>query len=210
MPQEGDDEACSASSTEDVISQLTREIKRKNELLDEKERTIKHLQDQVYLERFGVYRFSRDDAVISFYTGFQSYKTFEAFFRWIQPTAQNAVSPYYVPSETISLAGRPRCMLLIDECFMFLCRLRVGLLEQDLSVRFNCSLPTVSRKFVTWLNLLYVVLGRMPIWLSRQVIDSKMPKGFRTMYPSTRVIIDCTEIYTERPSENVGVHDWRI
>ena len=75
------------------------------------------------MERFGIYRFGNDDSLISFYTGFPSYKAFNVFFKWVEPTAQNAHSPYYLPSETISLAGRPRCMLLIDELFMFLCRL---------------------------------------------------------------------------------------
>ncbi|KAK2141767.1 hypothetical protein LSH36_1045g00006 [Paralvinella palmiformis] len=136
----------------------------------------------------------------AFYTGFSSQKTLIAFFKWVKPTAQNAHSPYYTPSDTFSLAGWPRCMPLVDELFMFLCRLRLGLLEQDLSSRFNCSIPTISRIFLTWVNLLYFVLGHIPIWLPRDNIDFYMPDGFRKSYPSTRVIIDCTELYTEKPS----------
>ena len=112
-------------------------------------------------------------------------------------------SAYYVGSETISLAGRKRTMLLIDEFFMFLCRLHMGLLEQDLSIRFNCSVPTVSRKIVTWANFLYFVLGSIPIWLTKQQIDELMPECFKATYPKTRVIIDCTEIKTQQPSSLV-------
>jgi hypothetical protein len=179
------------------------QVKEQNKKLEEKDEKISYLEHQVQMERFGIYRFGSDNSMIAFYTGFPSYKALTVFFKWIEPTAQNAHSPYYLPSESISLAGRPRCMLLIDELFMFLSRLRVGLLEQDLSVRFNCSVATVSRTFLTWVNLLYFILGRIPIWLPRDEIDASMPDSFRKLYPSTRVIIDCTEIYTEKPSSLV-------
>jgi hypothetical protein len=66
-------------------------------------------------------------------------------------------------------------MLLIDELFMFLCPLYMGLLEQDLNIRFYCSVPTVSRKIVTWANFLYFVLGTIPIWLTKTQIQDLMP-----------------------------------
>ena len=109
-------------------------------------------------------------------------------------------SAYHKAGDMISLAGRKRCTPLIDEFFMFLCRLRAGLLEQDLSVRFNCSLSTVSRKIVTWANFLYFALGIIPIWLSKSTIQELMPDCFKQLYSNTRVIIDCTEIKTQQPS----------
>ena len=112
-------------------------------------------------------------------------------------------SAYYKRSDTVSLAGRKRNMLLIDEMFMFFCRLKAGLLEQDLGVRFNCSVATISRKIITWANFLYFTLGSMPIWLSREKIDKHMPDIFKSLYPRTRVIIDCTELKTQAPSSLV-------
>ncbi|CAC5392187.1 unnamed protein product [Mytilus coruscus] len=91
-------------------------------------------------------------------------------------------------------------MVLIDELFMFLCRLKCGLFEQDLACRFNVHVSTVSRKLITWSNFLYFVLGSINIWPTRKQIQNKMPQVFKTLYPTTRVIIDCTEIPTERPS----------
>jgi hypothetical protein len=142
---------------------LDSDIKESNSLLDDKDAVIKDLEEklkqksdeceylshQLKLEKFGIYRFSRDNTMIDCYTGFQTYDTFLAFYRCIEPTAQNMQSAYYQSSEVISLAGRKRNMLLIDELFMFMCRLYMGLLEQDLSIRFNCYVPTVSRKIVT-------------------------------------------------------------
>lgn len=180
----------------DIIRQLQQQLEQTKE---ENER----LKSQLILERFGLNRFSNDDASISFYTGFSSYYSFLTFFNVIQPSAKNMKSAYYVPSETISLAGRKRSMQLIDEMFMFFCRLRAGLLEQDLSIRFNCSVSTVSRKIITWTNFLYFILAELPIWLSKENIQKLMPQDFKSLYPNTRVIIDCTELRTQTPSSLV-------
>ena len=88
----------------------------------------------------------------------------------------------------------------IDELFMFLCRLKCGFLSDDLSVRFNVHKSTVSRKNITWSNYLYFLLGGINIWPSREKIMQHMPEVFKLSYSKTRVIIDCTEIFTERPS----------
>jgi hypothetical protein len=50
--------------------------------------------------------------MINLYTGFQTYDTFLAFYRCIEPTAQNMQSAYYQSSEVISLAERKRNMLI--------------------------------------------------------------------------------------------------
>ena len=62
----------------------------------------------------------------------------------------------------------------------------------------SCS--TVSRIFATWINFLYLKFKEIPLWPPREVIQSTMPKVFRDKYPMTRVIIDATEIFVEKPS----------
>ena len=89
---------------------------------------------------------------------------------------------------------------LMDELFMFLCRLRQNFGEQDLAIHFNISQSSVSRKLITWVNFLYFVLGQLPMWLPRKHIDQLMPASFKQIYSSTRVIIDSTEIWTQSAS----------
>lgn len=98
-------------------------------------------------------------------------------------------------------ASRPsaRTMLLIDELFLFLVRIRLCLFEQDLADRFLLSISTVSWKITTWANYLYFLLGTQPVWASRQQINECMPQAFKELYPATRVIIDCTELYVQTP-----------
>ena len=145
------------------------------EEIDKLKEENKLLQSQIEIERFGINRFSNDDSCVQFYTGFPTYVSFITFFSIIEPSAKNMKSVYYEASETLSLAGRKRGMQLIDELFMFFCRLHGGLLEKDLSVRFNCSISTISRKIITWANFLYFSLADIPIWLSKTSIQRLMP-----------------------------------
>ena len=73
-------------------------------------------------------------------------------------------------------------------------------MEQDLADRFGISTSTVSRIFTTWINFLYLRLKDLPLWPPKEIIDTYMPQVFKSLYPTTRVIVDATEIYVEKPS----------
>ena len=79
-------------------------------------------------------------------------------------------------------------------------RLRLCSLEEDLAHQFSISIATVSRICTTWIRVLNNQLRPLIPWPSRASTDLHMPTQFKEQYPCTRVIIDCTEIYTETPS----------
>lgn len=93
-----------------------------------------------------------------------------------------------------------RSLHLIDEFFLYCCRVSAGLKEKMLADIFKVSLSTVSRIIITWANYLYLILGSLPIWMSRQDVNSTMPEKFRQFCPEVRVIIDCAEIRCQNPS----------
>ncbi len=62
------------------------------------------------------------------------------------------------------------------------------------------SQSTVSRILVTWTNLLYVKFKELNIWPSREQVNKFMPHSFKDSYPSTRCIIDATEIFIQMPT----------
>ena len=92
--------------------------------------------------------------------------------------------------------GKSRSLSPEQELFMVRC----GLLLEDVAHRFGLSTSHVSRIWVTWIAFLYQRLRALPIWPSRQFVDANMPACFKISYPQTRVIIDCTELFIERPS----------
>ena len=104
-------------------------IEELQEKLNQKTEECDLINKQLNAERFFVNRFCKDDKLILFYTGFISYNVFISFYECLEPQTKSMQSKYYKSGEIISLADRKRNMLLIDELFMFLCRLRVGLLE---------------------------------------------------------------------------------
>ena len=78
--------------------------------------------------------------------------------------------------------------------------LKNGFARSHLAWLFKISKSTVTRYLITWTNFCYFSLGAIPIWPSIEVIDSTMPQSFKNTYPSTRCIIDCTELFRQRPS----------
>ena len=87
----------------------------------------------------------------------------------------------------------------MEQFFMTLLRLQLGLMEQDLAHRFGVSQSTASRVTTTWINLLYLKLKEILIWMKKECVQFAMPQQFKKQYPSTRVTIDATEIYVEQP-----------
>ncbi|KAH3879680.1 hypothetical protein DPMN_003586 [Dreissena polymorpha] len=139
------------------------------------------------------------DEQLCFYTGIPSNEHFQAVFDEIKDNAEEQTSRRKV-SYTTNQGGRPRSLSVINEFFMVLMRLRLGLLIEDLAFRFCLSKSQCSDIVNRWIDYLSVQLAVLVQWPSIEVIKSNMPKLFKDKFPDTRIIVDCTEIYTEVPS----------
>ena len=139
------------------------------------------------------------DELVSFYTGIPSRDTFEAVFDEIKDEAEARTSSRKLDYSSSS-GGRPRTLSVVNEFFMVLLRLRLGLLLEDLSFRFCISTSQCSEIIERWINYLVIQLSFLVQWPSRDTINHNMPKCFREKFPSTRIIVDCTELYSETSS----------
>ncbi|CAB4009571.1 THAP domain-containing 11, partial [Paramuricea clavata] len=131
--------------------------------------------------------------------------TFKAFYDYLCPACERL---QYIgswnttkPTENREKCGPRRTLSPEEELFLCLVRFRLGLLERDLANRFNISESHVSRIWVTWLDFLYRRLRSIPIWPSQSYVRETSPPSFKESYPNTRVIIDCTELFIETPSQ---------
>ena len=155
-------------------------------------------QKEGHIERFGLQRFQGSDSDIRFYTSLPSYVILLAIFNYLKPLLSML---YHNDNQTLrTYTPCLRSLQPIDEFFLVLVRLRLGLFERDVADRFSISTATVSRIFNSWIVFLSHQLRPLIIWPSRQVIQQHMPSQFKKLYPSARCIIDCTEIFCQTPS----------
>lgn len=84
---------------------------------------------------------------------------------------------------------------------MSLMRMRLNLPVQFLGFEFGISPSTVSRYFIELVNIMYVRLKPVIQWPGREQLRKTMPVQFRMAFgDKIAVIIDCFEIFIERPS----------
>ena len=96
--------------------------------------------------------------------------------------------------------GPNRGLTLKEEMALTLMKLRLGLLNEDLADRFGISSPHVSRIFTTWIKILSEILGSLVFNPPKEVVREHLPPAFQSSkYSSVRHIIDCSEIFLERP-----------
>jgi len=86
-----------------------------------------------------------------------------------------------------------------DHFLLFLMKLQLGLLYKDLAFRFNISEQAVSRIFRHWVPLISKSVKFLIVWPEQGVIKRNLPSCFKKKFSSCTCIIDCTEIFIERP-----------
>ena len=200
---ESEDSGCcylpsQSHASRSVAVQTTENICSYSELQNE----IAELKQKLVSSTFRLSNIMQNDQKILFYTGFPNYYTLKACYDCLGP-AVNSLHYWGSMQSTTegkSSRGRSRSLPPIEEFFLVLVRLRLGLFERDLADRFGILVPTVSRICITWTNFLYWKLKKLLLWPKREMVKSYMPRVFKDLYPTTRVIIDATEVFVETPS----------
>lgn len=141
---------------------------------------------------------------MAFWTGFPNYDTFLALFEYLEPRAKNlrywrgdATTP---EASSKKKSGPNRKMELIDEFFLTMVRLKVGLLYEDLAIRFSISVGSVSSIFNSWINLMHADLKELCELPSKDVLTENQSKAMKN-FEEVRVILDCTEIFVQNPTK---------
>lgn len=95
--------------------------------------------------------------------------------------------------------GQGRKLTLKEELVLTLLRLRRGFHNRTVGNLFHISESSVSRIFISWINLMYHDLQFLIRWPTKEQVRSKLPKCFK-YFQKTRCIIDCTEFFVQKPS----------
>ncbi|KAG1695932.1 hypothetical protein GQR58_006430 [Nymphon striatum] len=130
--------------------------------------------------------FVNQDERVKYYTGLPNYLTLMVVFDMVAS---------YVPTPRLSELGK------FERLIMTLMRLKLNLPVQDLAYRFQTSVSTVSRTFVIIVHVMYMRLKNLLYWPEREELRPTMPIEFRRHFGlKTAVIIDCFEVFIQRPS----------
>ena len=194
------------TQTDKILDPSLLAVKIENVMLKNKITNLKQQLDKCQQDKsranFGVNDVSNDDAKCKFYTGltwmqFMCMWNFlgpakDKLFYWNQPLKNGDKSPSKRP-------GARRKLSPMDELFLTLVRLRVGLLNADLSYRFGVSTSNVSKIVTTWIQFLYLQFGmlRNHMFPSREILKLNTPPCF-AKFKDIRVIIDCCEFFVEQ------------
>lgn len=106
------------------------------------------LQAQLLKVKFCAAILKNDDEMTYFYTGLPTYKLFVGLFQILEPVARE----------------RSFGMHLIDEFFLVLVKLRLGVPHKDLAYRMNVSRSTISDIFQKWITLMSIELKPLIVW----------------------------------------------
>ena len=157
--------------------------------------------------RFSINNIKTDDSLVRFYTGLPSYSHFLALSQFLSDCSNGMA--LWAGNARTNVPGRrtdvaQRTLSRSDELFLTLIKLRRDCPFADLGMRFGLSMSSVGRIFTTWLMLMFRKFkesAKLPAWPSREQVKITMPQPFKDLFPSTRVIIDCTEFPVEVPSD---------
>ena len=207
--------ACETESPQtepDVIFELQRKIESlETQLADCQEKLSEAEKENAVLlaRQFSLDKIKDDNAAVLFYTGFPSYEALISFYKYIEPKlskmqywkGENLLkeSQPYQRDDNKRKPGPSRKLTFLDEFLLVLMRLKAGLFVPDLADRFGISTSLVSRICITWINLLYHELKDLFPFPTQELVRKNMPKEF-AQYATTRIILDCTELFIQRPS----------
>ena len=162
-------------------------------------------------KRFGINKYVSDNNAIKFYTGLPVYESFMALDNFVKPkdgyqlNYRNCTKDNIRKDATCSKRGRTRALSDADELFLTLSRLGLNLLEDYLHFRYDISVTSVSEIFLTWMDRLDCCLNALDqIPRLKQGLRQLLPESFKGHFEDIDLIIDCTEIFTEKPSDPIA------
>ena len=193
---------------------LQEEMSKKIKLLSDEISALKEQINAINLEfeefksrHFSLDRIKNDPSAVKFYTGFPNYESLISVFKYFEPKFQRV--HYWTGPKTFetikeqlqyqsadmfrSKPGSKRSLSLLEEFFIVLLRLKVVLFLGDIADRYHISSGHVSKIFTTWINFLYHELPLLFPFPSQANVRKYMPNQFKE-YPTTRIIIDGTEL----------------
>ena len=125
-----------------------------------------------------------DDSKVKYFTGLPSYGILKTVVDFIYPcindSSRSSLSPF-------------------NQFLMVLVRLRMNMDVQHLAYHFGIHSSTVCQIFRKW-TVMFECLKPLVKWPERGRLYKTMPLTFKVKFSNCVVILDCLEIFMERPT----------
>ena len=181
-------------SKSDEISKLKLQLQDKereiamyhNELISRNDECYKLREsaDSNVKQIFGFNSIKHSSDSINFYTGLPNFDTFT----WVLNRVESGAEKFHT---RLSSA---------DHLLIVFMKLRLGLLNKDIAFRFGIKCPTISKIFRCWVKVAAMKLKCLIVWPDKGAIRYNLPPCFTKKYRDAVCIIDCSEIFIQRPT----------
>ena len=166
-------------------------IKYRKELNARSQQVYKLREDitEIKNKAFGCNAIKNSNSSINFFTGLESLEVFN----WVLHKIRADVNLCHTR------------LSLEDHLLIVFMKLKLGLLNRDIAFRFMLSSSIISNIFRSWITILANHLKHFIVWPDRGSICYNLPQCFKKKYPDAVCIIDCSEIFIQRPT-NLTAH----
>ena len=173
------------SITLNLVDSMQHEI---NRLLEENRELTKKLADKELTQGC----LEGDDDKVRYYTGLESFSTFITLLNHLAP---------YLPQASRQLLS------LFQMLFLVFLRLRLDLSIQHIAYLFGMHRTTAANYFMDTVSVMHRRPSPLIHWPDRDSLRRSMPHQFVEVYGNrVAVIVDCFEIFIERPSSRRPGH----
>ena len=148
----------------------------------------KHVKKEPYLSIDAI---KHSDELVHFYTGLETWDVFMHAFWSLGDNVNYLRYAYSVGC---------KCLSPVNQFLLMLVKLRRHYPHFELARMFEVCEFTVQNVFVTWVNFCYCQWKEVDWWPHRSLVSYHCPVDFKMKFPSTRVIVDATEIRVKQPS----------
>ena len=185
------DESCSADKNiqcdlyKNEIEKLQKElIAYKAELIERNEEIYKLREENNILKtsKFSYEYLKKSDDKMTFFTGLNCSR-----FIWLFNKVKSSIKILY------------KKLSLEDHMLVVLMKLKLGLLNKDLAIRFDISTSRMSKIFRSLVPLVATHMTNLIVWPDHGTIRRHLPRSFKKNFKDCVCIIDCSEIFIERP-----------
>ena len=142
------------------------------------------LKEKLDLKKFGFRTVKNNVKRLKFFTGLQSLVVFQCLLG--------------IFKQNVSLVRKT--LNFEDHLLLMLLKVRLGNSNRDIAYRFQIPVSVVSKILRSHLPILSKIMKPLIKWPSKQDVLKSMPNVFRKKFRKCRCIIDCSEIFIDRPS----------